>query len=252
MHKPGGYQSNPVSSMFTLRTELLVGTEEIQEVIFFINIPVLYCTLLNAEPMLIRIKPVFSHFKKYVLRGLLAIIPPALAIFVIRLLYVGIDRRVAGFIEGFLGVSIPGLGIMLVILILYLLGIIASKHTGRKLFSLLEYIVRKIPLINTTYQVGMQLSTTLSLPERQVFKRAVLVEYLKPGMWTVGFVTGMIADRSQNNETILKVYIPTPPLPTSGTMVLVRQSQTRDPGWTIEEAMKAVISGGIIGPNYIT
>ena len=101
------------------------------------------------------------------------------------------------------------------------------------------------------YQVGKQLSATLSLPERQVFKRAVLVEYLKPGMWTVGFVTGMVVDRSQNNETILKVYIPTPPLPTSGTMVLVKQSQTRDPGWTVEEAMKVVISGGIIGPDYI-
>ena len=198
-----------------------------------------------------RIRPIFKHFKKYVFRGLLAIIPPALCIFVLHLLYVGIDQRVTGVIERFFGASIPGLGIILVFLILYLLGFIASNITGRKLFSLLEYIVRRIPLINTTYQVGKQLSTTLSLPEKQVFKRAVLVEYLKPGMWTVGFVTGTIVDRSQDNETLLKVYIPTPPLPTSGTMVVVRQTQTRDPGWTIEEAMKVVISGGIIGPDYV-
>ncbi|MEJ2247493.1 MAG: DUF502 domain-containing protein [Acidobacteriota bacterium] len=198
-----------------------------------------------------RIRPIFNHFKKYVFRGLLAIIPPALCIFVLHLLYVGIDQRVTGVIERFFGASIPGLGIILVFLILYLLGFIASNITGRKLFSLLEYIVRRIPLINTTYQVGKQLSTTLSLPEKQVFKRAVLVEYLKPGMWTVGFVTGTIVDKSQDNETLLKVYIPTPPLPTSGTMVLVRQTQTRDPGWTIEEAMKVVISGGIIGPDYV-
>jgi uncharacterized membrane protein len=78
------------------------------------------------------------------------------------------------------------------------------------------------------------------------------VEYLKPGIWTVGFVTGSIVDRSQNNDILLKVYIPTPPIPTSGTMVLVREVQTRNPGWTIEEAMKVVISGGIIGPDYIT
>jgi uncharacterized membrane protein len=198
-----------------------------------------------------RIKPVFKHFKKYIFRGLLAIIPPALCIFVVRLIYIGIDRRVTGVIERFLGFSIPGLGIILVVLILYVLGFIASNITGRKLFSLLEYVVRRIPLINTTYQVGKQLSTTLSLPEKQVFKRPVLVEYLKPGMWTVGFVTGTIVDRSRDNETILKVYIPTPPIPTSGTMVLVRQSQTRDPGWSIEEAMKAVLSGGIIGPDFI-
>jgi uncharacterized membrane protein len=197
------------------------------------------------------IKPVFNHFKKYFLRGLLAIIPPALCIFVIRLLYVGIDRRVTGVVEQLIGFSIPGLGIRLLILILYLLGFIASNITGRKLFSLLEHVARRIPLINTTYQVGKQLSTSFSLPERQVFKRAVMVEYLKPGMWTIGFVTGMLVDRSQNNEVILKVYIPTPPLPTSGTMVLVRESQTRDPGWTIEEAMKVVLSGGIIGPGYL-
>ena len=198
-----------------------------------------------------RIKPVFNHFKKYIFRGLLAIIPPALSIFVIRLIYVGIDQRATGVIERFLGFSIPGLGIILVVLILYLMGFIASNIAGRKLFSLLEYVIRRIPLINTTYQVGKQLSTTLSLPEKQVFKRPVLVEYLKPGMWTVGFVTGTIVDRSQDNEILLKVYIPTPPLPTSGTMVLVRKSQTRDPGWTIEEAMKVVISGGIIGPDYV-
>ncbi len=198
-----------------------------------------------------KIRPLFNHFKKYVLRGLLAIIPPALSIFVLHLLYVGIDRRVTGVIERFFGVGIPGLGIILVLAILYLLGFIASNIAGRKLFSLLEHIVQRIPLINTTYQVGKQLSTTLALPERQVFKRPVLVEYLKPGMWTVGFVTGRIVDRSQNDEILLKVYIPTPPLPTSGTMVLVRESQTRDPGWTIEEAMKVVISGGIIGPDYV-
>jgi uncharacterized membrane protein len=213
--------------------------------------PVIALYLFGYEAMSKRIKPIFNHFKKYVFRGLLAIIPPALCIFVLHLLYVGIDQRVTSVIERFFGASIPGLGIILVFLILYLLGFIASNIAGRKLFSLLEYIVRRIPLINTTYQVGKQLSTTLSLPEKQVFKRAVLVEYLKPGMWTVGFVTGAIVDKSRDNEILLKVYIPTPPIPTSGTMVLVRQTQTRDPGWTIEEAMKVVISGGIIGPDYV-
>ena len=216
------------------------------------QIPARHCILSDAKPMAKRIRPVFKHFKKYVFRGLLAIIPPALSIFVVHLIYVGIDRRATGVIERFLGISIPGLGIILVFLILYLMGFIASNIAGRKLFSFLEYLVRRIPLINTTYQVGKQLSTTLSLPEKQLFKRPVLVEYLKPGMWTVGFVTGTIVDRSRDNEILLKVYIPTPPIPTSGTMVLVRKAQTRNPGWTIEEAMKVVISGGIIGPDYVT
>ena len=89
-----------------------------------------------------------------------------------------------------------------------------------------------------------------SLPEKQVFKKAVFVEYLKPGMWTLGFVTGTLLDK-KNKERLLKIFVPTPPNPTSGTMVVVRESQTRDPGWTIEQALNAVLSAGIIGPEEI-
>jgi len=88
------------------------------------------------------------------------------------------------------------------------------------------------------------------LPEKQVFKKAVLVEYLKPGMWTLGFVTGTLMDKKQN-ERFLKVFVPTPPNPTSGTMVVVKESQIRDPGWSIEQALNTVLSAGIIGPEEI-
>jgi uncharacterized membrane protein len=79
----------------------------------------------------------------------------------------------------------------------------------------------------------------------------VLVDYLKPGIWTVGFFTGKVIDGRHNDEVLLKVFVPTPPNPTSGTMVVVKESETRDPGWTIEEAIRPVISGGIIGPEEI-
>jgi uncharacterized membrane protein len=95
------------------------------------------------------------------------------------------------------------------------------------------------------------LGVTLSLPERQVFKKAVLVDYLKPGIWTIGFVTGAVVDSRNNNEKFLKVFVPTPPNPMSGTMILVRESNTRDPGWSIEEALNAVLSGGILGPEVL-
>lgn len=79
----------------------------------------------------------------------------------------------------------------------------------------------------------------------------MLVEYLKAGSWTIGFVTGMIIDRRNEDEKLLKVFVPTPPNPISGTMVVVRESQTRDPGWTIDEALKAIVSGGIIGSTEL-
>jgi len=156
-----------------------------------------------------------------------------------------------GWLYDLIGFKIPGLGILLVAIVLFLVGWLASRMVGRQLFHWLERIMSRIPLINTTYQIGKQLSDTLSLPEKHVFRKVVLVDYLKPGIWTIGFVTGSVIDRKNNNEKLLKVFVPTPPNPTSGTMVVVKESETRDPGWTVEEAMKAVISGGIIGPTEI-
>lgn len=191
-------------------------------------------------------KHFFSHIRTYIFRGLLAVIPIAITFFAIQIIYVLIDQRVMRSVERIIGVNIPGLGVLLVLVVLYLLGLIASNVLGAQVFHFLERISHRIPLIKTTYQVGKQLAATLSVPGKQVFKRAVLVEYLKQGMWTLGFVTGTIVDGA-SQEPLLKVFIPTPPNPTSGTMVIVRESQTRDPGCTIEEAIKTVISGGIIG-----
>lgn len=192
-----------------------------------------------------------AHFKLYMLRGFWAVIPLALSLFALRLLYVSIDQRVLNFIDDFTGFRLPGLGIVLSVLFLYLLGLAASNVVGKQFLGLIERISDRLPVVKTTYRVGRQLASTFTLPERQVFRRVVLVEYLTPGMWTVGFVTGYVTDPESREERLLKVYIPTPPNPTSGTMVIVRQGQTRDPGWSVEEAMKSVISAGIIGPSEI-
>jgi len=196
-------------------------------------------------------KGIFRHLRIYTFRGLLAIVPLALSFFSLKILYTVIDKRVTIMIEKYLGFTFPGLGVLLVFASLYLFGLIASNVVGRQLFGLVERIANGIPLVKTVYQVGRQLAISLSLPGTQVFKRAVLVEYLKPGIWTIGFVTGTIIDKTHDDETLLKVFVPTPPNPTSGTMVAVRESETRNPGWSIEEALKSVISAGVIGPTEI-
>lgn len=196
-------------------------------------------------------KDFFRHARIYIFRGLLAIIPLGLTYFVLRFLYVTIDKRIAEVLERIIGFSIPGLGIMLLLGTLYLVGVVASNVAGKQIFALMERIADRIPLVKTTYHVGKQLATTLSLPEGQVFNRAVLVEYLRPGMWTIGFVTGTVTDRETPGERLLKVFIPTSPNPTTGFMVVVKQSETKDPGWTVEEAIRGVISGGILGPEEI-
>lgn len=154
-------------------------------------------------------------------------------------------------VNKFIGFQIPGLGIFLLLLILYLLGVLTSNFLGKQFFNLIEKITIRIPFVKTVYQIGKQLVFALSFPERQVFKRVVMVNYIKPTAWTLGFVTGSLVDNLDPSETLLKVFIPTPPNPASGTMIIVRESETRDPGWTVEEGIKAVISGGIISPPSI-
>jgi len=188
------------------------------------------------------------HIRKYIVRGFLALIPITLSVLAINFLYKAIDQRLHVLLERFFKIWFPGLGILLTIAALYLVGIIASNIVGRQLFRLIDKIIDRIPLVRTTQKIGRQLVETLSLPEKQVFKKAVLVPFLKPGIWTVGFVTGRIPDLEHEGETLLKVFIPTSPTPFTGTMILVREAETRNPGWTVEEAVKMVISGGIISP----
>lgn len=195
-------------------------------------------------------KHFFNHLKMYVFRGLLAIIPLALSILAVNFIYVVIDKRVMDRVDQFIGFRIPGLGIILVLVILYAIGVITSNVMGKRLFNLLEGILNRIPLVKTTYQVGKQVANTFSLQESQVFKRVVLVDFFKPGAWMIGFVTGSIGDKA-GKEKLLKVFIPTVPNPTSGYLAMLKESQIRPTTWSVEEAMRLVISGGLIGPPEI-
>ncbi|MFH2137276.1 MAG: DUF502 domain-containing protein [Candidatus Omnitrophota bacterium] len=195
-------------------------------------------------------KSFINHFKLYVSRGLLSLIPIGLTIFTIRIIYVFIDKRVMELVDQYIGYRIPGLGLLLFIVVLYFVGMITSNVLGKRMISVFDKVMTKIPLAKTAYQVGKQISDTLALPEKQIFKKAVLVDYFKPDSWVIGFVTGEITEE-ESGEKLLKVFIPTVPNPTSGILVILKESQTKNPNWTVEEAMKMVISGGIIGPETI-
>ena len=195
-------------------------------------------------------KNFMAHLKTYIFRGILASIPIALSYFVLRFFYIVIDKRVVNLIEQQFGFRIPGIGIVIFLVILYFLGFLASNFLGRQLLSFVEHIANRIPIINSTYQIGKQLSSTFALPEKEIFKKAVLIAHFRKDVWTIGFVTGTIVDGS-TGEKLIKVFVPTVPNPTSGFLAIVKESEIRDPGWTVEEGMKAVISAGIISPPQI-
>jgi uncharacterized membrane protein len=206
----------------------------------------------KSAPMSTGMTRVFAHLRKFIIRGALALIPIALPAVAIYLLYDFIDRRIVTLVEGLLRVSFPGMGIVLLLLVLYIVGHIASNIFGRRLLDSLEKLTTRIPIIKAIYRMGKQLSGTLGQTgDSSLFRRPVLVPYAAPHTWQVGFVTGSVKSKSTGEE-LIKVYVPTPPNPTSGFVYFLREENVlRDPGWTVEEAMQCILSGGIVGPEFI-
>ena len=193
---------------------------------------------------------IFKHLKTHIFRGLLAVIPLGLSYLVIRFFYLTVDARITKLIDRWLGFRSPGLGILIVLIILYLLGLAASHWAGRKAFGFVELVTTRIPLIKTVYTLGKQLADAVSLPEKGAFKRVVMVEHFRPGIWSVGFVTATFKDRD-TGEDMFRVFIPTAPNPTSGFLVMLQSSQVKKGAWGVAEAMNSILSAGMVGREEI-
>ena len=197
-------------------------------------------------------KDFFLHIRTYILRGLLAIIPLLLCIVAIRLLYILIDKQIMRFLAQYIDIrQIPGLGILLLLFSLYFIGLIFSNVAGKQIFKFIDSITERIPIIKFIYGVGKQFSDTLSETgtHKQAFKKAVLVNSFNGNGWMLGFVTGSVKD--PNGEEMFKVYVPAVPHPFTGIVFIVKPSQVLDCGWTVEEALKMIVSAGIVSPEEI-
>ncbi len=194
-------------------------------------------------------KRFLNHVRVLIVRGLLAMIPISISLLVLQLIYIFIDQRVMNLVDRFIGYRIPGLGILLVLIFLYMTGILVSSVIGKTFFHIIEAIFTRIPILKTTYQIGKQLSSTFSLSEKQVFQQTVLFN-LRPGVSAIGFITGTLTDK-KSNKKFYKIFVPMVPNPTSGFVFIVPESEIVDPHWTVEEAMGAIITGGIISPETV-
>jgi uncharacterized membrane protein len=197
-------------------------------------------------------KKFFIHLGSYILRGLLAVIPVFLCWTAVWLLRKFIDQQVLKFLAQYIDIrQIPGLGILLLLASLYIIGLIFSNVIGRQLFRFIDNIAERIPIIKFIYGIGKQISDTLSItdPQKQAFKKAVLVNTFNGNGWMLGFVTGSIKD--QNGGELLRVFVPSSPHPLTGIVFILKPSQVMECGWSVEEALKMVVSIGIVSPELI-
>jgi uncharacterized membrane protein len=196
--------------------------------------------------------------KKYLLTGLLVWIPLAITIWVLHLIVSSMDQVLnllppALQPEALFGRQIPGLGLVLTVVVVFLTGVFASNILGQRLLRIWEGMLRRIPVVNSIYHSVKQVSDTLFRPGGQAFRKALLVQWPQEGSWTIAFLTGQPGGDVVNHlqGEYVSVYVPTTPNPTGGYFVMLRRKDVVELDMSVDEALKYIISMGVAAPTAV-
>lgn len=197
-----------------------------------------------------------SHLRRYVIAGLLIWVPLGVTVLVIKLMVDIMDRTLlllpaAYHPDVLLGLHIPGLGVVLTITVVVITGIVVANFFGRQLVDAWERLLARIPLVRSIYSGAKQVSETLFTPGGQSFRKVLLIEYPRRGLWTVAFQTGITVGEAQTKtrDEVVNVYMPTTPNPTSGFFLMVPRKDTIELDMSVDEGLKMIISMGVIVPS---
>jgi uncharacterized membrane protein len=210
-------------------------------------------------PLPSRRKPrnrVIERLRAYFFAGILVTGPLALTLYLTWLFIHFIDNSVSLlFPERYnpahhLPFNIPGLGLIFSIIVLTLIGALTAGYAGRLFLRISERILARMPVIRGVYGAMKQIFETVLAKQSNTFREAVLIEFPRTGMWTIAFITGRTEGEVQDlaGPDAVSVYVPTTPNPTSGYLIFVPRRELIVLSMTVEEAIKMVISGGIVTP----
>nr|WP_284498348.1 DUF502 domain-containing protein [Legionella maioricensis] len=153
--------------------------------------------------------------------------------------------------EQLFGIHIPGLGVILSLILLVSTGILATNFLGQRLMNWGESLLSRIPLVRSIYNSVKQVLNTILSTNSEAFRKVLLIEYPRHGMWTLGFQTGAVNSEISKkvNDEMLSVFIPTTPNPTSGFLVMIPKKEAIELNMSIDEALKFTISLGVMQSN---
>ena len=189
-----------------------------------------------------------TNFKNNLLSGLVLTIPLFITIIVLRAIFNLFDDLILPVVQKYLDVNIPGLGIFIGLILIYFVGMITKNFFAKKAIERGEKILTRIPIAKTVYSSVKQILMTISGPGKTSFKKVLLVEYPRKGIYSVGFLNGEIYNESEN-KILLSVLVVTSVNPTSGFLILVPPEEAMFTKTSVEEAMKLIVSGGIVTPK---
>ena len=198
-----------------------------------------------------------KRLRNYFISGLLFWIPLALSVIVIKFFLELVNNLIPQkyLPEAIfkLDTTIPGSGIILVLLVILITGVLVTNILGRKLVALWEKVLNKIPGFRNIYNVLKKVSDTVFNTSTESFRKAFLIQYPSKGIWVIAFQSGDYRDEAESiiGEEIMNLFVQTTPNPTSGFFVLIAKKDAFELDMSVEEAFKLVISAGVVTPNSV-
>ncbi len=197
--------------------------------------------------------------KKYLLAGLVVWLPIIATVVILRFLIDLLDKTMSLLPESYnpeviIGVNIPGIGVILSIVVLFVTGILATNLFGQKLVSLSESILDRIPLVRSIYNATKQMIEAVVSTNSQAFRKVVLVEYPRKGLWSLAFQTGAAVKEidDKTNQQMVSIFVPTTPNPTAGFLMMVAKEEVIELEMSVDIALKFIISLGVMQPGMTT
>lgn len=194
--------------------------------------------------------------RRWLIAGLAVWLPLGVTILVVTFLVDLMDRSLLLLPESYrpevlFGTNIPGLGVLLTVCIVLLTGFLAANYFGERLLSLVDMVLQKVPLIRSVYGGMKSLSDTVLTGSGHAFRRVLLIEYPRKGLWTLAFQTGEPAGEVQEKTgaDVVTVFVPTTPNPTSGFIVMVPKDDAIALDMSVEQALRMIISLGVVTPD---
>lgn len=186
--------------------------------------------------------------KNYFFSGILIFVPLVITILVIKAIFTFLDSLLLPYLKPYFGYWLPGIGILIIVVMIYLTGLLVTNYIGRKFFQIGENLVLNIPLVKSIYGSVKQIIETFSVKDNHVAKKVVMVQYPKENVWSVGLVNGEII-HPKSHEEMYSILIIAAINPASGFFIMVPKREVIILNITVEDAMKWIVSGGIITPD---
>jgi uncharacterized membrane protein len=191
--------------------------------------------------------------RSYLLAGLVVWLPIIVTFVVLRFIVDLLDQSMALLPDAYqpeqlFGVHIPGFGVVLSLGLLFFTGLIATNFLGQRLMRWSEAILDRIPLVRSIYSATKQVMETVFSSNSQAFRKVLLIEYPRKGLWTIAFQTGVASKEvsAHTGEEMLSVFVPTTPNPTSGFLMMIAKSSVTELSMSIDDALKLIISLGVM------